>query len=1071
MNKLISYILLITFTSSPVCLADVSRENLAPNISLQQNNLHVLFTRTGEDSSALFLVKDAKGIKALVHRAYAEEDDHAHEILKSLAKHNLASIRVMFACDLSNSNPKTILGSDIWKDYLEKDPDPAVKAQVKKTEAILNGKEVVLDGVSHHFRNKMVSSGGYLVRMERILYAPVLAGALKLKEKDYKKALKVIEKDGFYKEKLKISSKGLLDKEKAESLELMRQQLSEAEVDVSADELEIGIYRADKTAGKRADLNRVIATKKMGEEIESEVEDLVYNFQGSDDDLAFFIVEKFGPITERMMQSIAELKEVFTDDKKMLRYLEIVELETSHIYNLVRNLKKAVRIAKINLARLEIGKTIESAEREFKKEYADKPVKIRVKKMPLLVEAVASRDFPELLSGVFRMIDVFMDRDKTAVLDVQMQKRANDVRIRLRFRGKKMEARQETQMLAHVLKPFTDLYTLESYDANIAFFRMRNVLRAFGGKMIPRTTREGDMEIVISLPLLENYAFVNKTILRLSEVLGDSLKKTAQIKGSSVWNSHLLKDRDRQIIDTYEQNLQGLFSIVKKYLNAEIGFEELLTYINSRGGSLLSAYETIGILSGYALYAAEDLQANGMLEISLLMDLLIPSYLSMSRIDVRNIISETLSEISIGVSNKMPEINVEIDPSVISAGLSLSTYPNEFRMLLNEFLKSAVLSGAIDVKIKSMLENRALVTEINADFDVPTTNLEYDASLINAVGERTGGDINITRDQENKSVIFSFSLPVTADLDTAPLEEDVSEYLGPDRNAVIVLSGLRGSKRNSTAHFLESRLGMKRFNLGFWMRVITYYVSKENPGLFNEISDLGTKISRLKEIGGDNQAVIDDAEKRIKTLIVEECVPYIQTLLGRIDFQADPITIDGKDTAAIAKDGDLSIRDKVKMLYTSPGNKKFLYKFTGNPEIQELVDEYIWKEVDKVLASKRYNGVVIISTDPKLIPESLSGKAHNFYLNASAEVRSRSLLQQHTDDLSIWDKFTGRDYIPVEEIQKLAEVINVSENGLDMKVGSIAGFVLDWLKQNMSYPHAKKQRIRDNLQPLFDQAI
>ncbi len=1071
-----AFFVLIFFLPCCVCLAGTYRSALAPYLKIERNNVQDFFGLSSEVESFLPLVRDIKGLRILMHRAVIEKDVYAAQILDSLASHPVPYVRTLFVKALVNSNPQMVFGSDFWQQRLLSDQNPVVLSEVKRTKAALTVKKNILDGVAHNFRNKLVSAGGFVRRIVKLLYARTLANELELQADDYKKAVALFQRDVFYKLKLEFDDDKTTDLRREEILSELNAMIGDQNIaDISLESLESVIYKANESYEKRKETEKISVLHSISKSIEKTVNELNFEFQGSDDELVYFVVDKFAYQIGQLMDAIEQLQDMFKEDGKINTYLRIVKLETSYLQELVNNLQKAIGIEDLRLKKQDLKQIIKECEARFDEEYKDKNASSQLDLMPSEIDAVVSSDFPELLYQAFKVIDLFVTNDAEAVVYTKLRRTKDNAELTLEYRGRQFEGNELDLLVENILEPFTGVHTLEAYDAQSALLRIRNVVRACGGTIRVRKTEEGGLAFVITLPLHKEYAFVNKTVSRLFEVLSDSVRKIRAIKGSSLLRSEAIAEEDRIIIEAYERNLMRLYKTVMKYLRAMISFGEMLNVINKDSVNILSAYEGLASLSGSAVRVGEELQSNGLLEVSLLMNILIPSYHSMVMIDVKEfvqkIIDEHVEQRIDYQTNEKPVVNVSFHSSFGRIGANIATYPTELRMLLGELIDAVLQNGKRKMNIDMYLENRRLIGEIVIPYAPDRDKFNYNLSLINAIQERTGAHVEISSDVEGKSIKFLFSLPVTADLQRAPLDEDISEYLGESGKTVLILSGLLGSRRNNTSHLIESMLGLKKINVGFWMRVITYYISEEKPEVFNRINRLGKDISDWSEnVDKENQEKINSAESEISDLIETECVPYIKELLDRIDFLAEPITIDGKDTAAVLEDSNLSIRDKIKVFYTNPANRKFLYKFTNNLRVQQVVDANLWRQVEKILSSDLYNGVIIIATDPKEIPENLKSIAHNFYLNAPPAVRAK-ILQQHADALVEWDRFTGKDKLEMEAIRDMAYELDVAGKEIDMNVLVIAQKILDILKTRNSDHLSEAEQMSTDVFHLVGSAI
>lgn len=1063
--------------NSFVCLADNSCNMLSPQLNVPKSNIQNFFGRSTDVQSFLPIIKDINGLRTLMHRAVIEKDTYAKEILTSLAEHPVPYIRVLFVKALIHSNPKMVQGSEFWQQKILKESHPIVLNEINKTKTEFIAKVNILEGVAHNFRNKLTSIGGFLTRMAKISYAESLTEALDIAPDNILSAVALFQKDVFYKLKLELDKDETTNMRRSEILSDLNSMMLEENIKkTSLEGLEETMHMANELYSKRKEVEKINRLSLITASIEAAIYELIYEFQGSSDELVYFVVDKFALQISQLMAEIKQLQDIFKTDEKMLLYLGIMENEGSYLLELIDNLQKAIAIEDLRLQKQDLKQIVKNAEAEFREEYKDRNILSKISLVPSKIEAVISEDFNELISAVFRVADVFISKDKGASVYTTLRRGKDNAELTLEFRGGEFTDKNLDILALNMITPFTGVHTLEVYDAQSALLRMRNVVRACGGRIEVKKTPAGGIAFVLSLPLHKEYAFVNRAIFRLSDVIRDSIEKIQKIKNSAAWASGDITENDRKIVDNYENNLLNLRSTSISYLLAMISLDEMLIRLNKGGVDILTAYEELGSLTDRASYIREELQTNGMIEVSLLMNILIPSYYSMIVIDVKDEVKKMINEQvdqRINVStNKKPTVNVAFHSRFGRMGKNIATYPNELRMLMREFIDTILQSGRQKVDIDMYLENRQIKAEIVIPFDPKRDKFKYNLSLIDAIQDRTGAVVSISNDIEGKWIRFSFSMPVTTDLKTAPIKEDVSKYLSESKKAVLVLSGLRGAKRNNSSHLLESMLGLKKINVGFWMRVITYYISKEKTVVFDQINKLGRDISKWVDNGEEeSKAKIIRAENEITELIESECIPYINELFKRIDFLAEPITIDGVDTATVGKEGNLSIRDKIKVVYTNPVNRKFLYKFTNNEQVQNAVDINVWAQVRKILALDSYNGVSIIATDPKQIPQDLLGIAHNFYLNAAADVRSKTLMQYHADELMEWDRFTGKDALEMGAIRNMAYEVDIAQKGIDMNVSAIVSTIMEILEERNGFALSVNEPINNDVLQVINTSI
>ena len=114
------------------------------------------------------------------------------------------------------------------------------------TKAELNIKENILDGVVHNFRNKIVSIGGFLTRMEKTIYARTLADVFKLAGDDSKKAVLFFHQNSFYNHILELKADPTAVRRKEILIDLSAMLRRENISDLDFEQLEYVLYKTDQ---------------------------------------------------------------------------------------------------------------------------------------------------------------------------------------------------------------------------------------------------------------------------------------------------------------------------------------------------------------------------------------------------------------------------------------------------------------------------------------------------------------------------------------------------------------------------------------------------------------------------------------------------------------------------------------------------------------------------------------------------------------------------------------------------------------------------------------------------------
>jgi signal transduction histidine kinase/cytidylate kinase len=223
---------------------------------------------------------------------------------------------------------------------------------------------------------------------------------------------------------------------------------------------------------------------------------------------------------------------------------------------------------------------------------------------------------------------------------------------------------------------------------------------------------------------------------------------------------------------------------------------------------------------------------------------------------------------------------------------------------------------------------------------------------------------------------FSFAVPLNASLDILP---NVAYKL--KNKLLIVISGLAGSGRRILARSLAAGLGLRYINMGFLLRVIFYYLLKENP---QEILHNEERLAFW----------LEDFFKR-----------------SRIDFMREPLTIDGISTLEKTEKG-ISLRTEIKVDIDQDLEKRLaFYRFAELNIIKEIISKNFRKIIHELEGEQNYSGFVIRSTEPWQNVDSnimLEAKRETRALRLKTEVKTIELLDENTARLDFGPhKFAG----------------------------------------------------------------
>jgi len=945
-------------------------------------------------------------LKQLIELAYIRGEKEAQDVLEDIAQDKSVEIRSAFIKDLQQSNPFLLKGQKLWN-IIASDKAKESWLTFKETEKILRNKGQVLNGIVHHLRNKLVSIGGFARRLV--------------------KKWPVNDKDRQY--------------------------------------IPIAIMISEKVA-----------------KLEEMIKNMVGQEQLSNNMMINKVANEVTPFLEEIAKLTSFLRNLDLKDQSLVQYLEAIQEDCQTLITIANNMKRATTIKDLEFEKSNLNKLLNRAKERFIAENPDMNVEIIASEAN--IKAIVDDDFENIMLEMFKNAK----EEDAKNITVTLRKGYEKVMLKISDDGIGLSEKD----LPNIFDPFVQSKKA-AYTTSLSLYYIRNILFATQGSISAyKGTKGKGLGFLIQLPLIEGYAVVNRIIDKFNTSLAAAIEHIERIKGKAEWQD--LSPEQHMIINNYQDFALKFLSRTKPYLKAEDGFQDIVDLIRKEGAGFLLAFEMIEELSVSEAERLEDASGidvrellkrdflrqewEGMIEIlkekamisaGLLTDIMISSYRSTEKFSAEQTIEEVTADYLEQMKTRYPQqgFNMEksIDYALESADNRISTYKLDFEALLFEFLDSVVKAGARNIKINAGFRNRKLYLTMT----VPTGEMSefasdgccaYNISVIHEIEERTGGKVHIFRNAEKGLMVLSFSLPVTCSLKTSPVDSTLQKALDKIGPVAIVISGLRGARRNDVAHYLESKLALKRINAGFWLRVLMYYLINERKSDYERVDKLINKLAQLKALGPEyNQKLINQTEDSIKKIIKDIYVPYIQEFFkkNRIDFLADPVTIDGEDTAAYGEIN--SLRNRIKSTFSKPQYRKFFYTVTNDSSIQHVVDNYVIQVAKEISGSGRYNGVTIIATDPKQQPKKGMIEYINFYLNAPAEERAKNLLFLDYHDLTELDKFTGKDELPFDEIKKIAEILNIAED-YQMKTEAVSSYIINHIKALSVAAALKKQEIQ-----------
>jgi signal transduction histidine kinase len=297
------------------------------------------------------------------------------------------------------------------------------------------------------------------------------------------------------------------------------------------------------------------------------------------------------------------------------------------------------------------------------------------------------------------------------------------------------------------------------------------------------------------------------------------------------------------------------------------------------------------------------------------------------------------------------------------------------------------------------------------------------SSIKNAI-EGVGGEIE-ARSTVGKGTQFIFRLPMNDHLAFIP----DSSFVGSP--IILAITGLAGNHRKVIARQLAGELGLRYINIGFLLRVLTYYLIHEKPEI---IAALKTKLP--------------NAEDRQK--IKKEIIHYFFDFIGsnRINYETEPITIDGVDSALTDEEG-FSLRRTINA--TIDGNAQntaLFHVLTNLCEVKQAVNFFLGKLLLTVKDSRRYHGIVAIAAEPVQIADD------NIVLMSSIKTRGE---RKRTDPeiITYLDTTTGGVKRIVHQVFFADLIIDTTE----LLAKDLVKRIMDYLHRRQQTENPKKKVI------------
>ncbi|RKY37700.1 MAG: hypothetical protein DRP78_00265 [Candidatus Omnitrophota bacterium] len=910
-----------------------------------------------------------------------------------------------------------------------------VKLAVAKIDRFLKDKACVLEGHVHNIRPRLVTMG--FVRQ-------VKSGMQKILDANYEK----------YRIQIKEVNLGSNNvQEQLEKIESILKRIDNEDHSL----LNIDQMMAMVLKECREEI-KILGAKIniLKNEVAKQLKDLLLTFD----------YEKAGEQQNRDLAAIAEdinkarkAGQINLGDKELmiLKYIQkiiqclgIVGGNYENLAEVEKFLDKALMAEKINLKNKDLKKLLENCIKKFKTDYPKIIVDFTYSYSQTELMANINDDFPELIEEIFSCARA----GGAKKIAFNLQEHMGQIVITVSLeQGNWLDL--DTYSLFVPFKSDKAGFTIPT----LVFYRFRNTLGAVGGE-ISAAKDEVNHRVVfkITFPQAETNARVHLIIKDFKEELNKIENRLAEIE---------VKSEDKcKIIADFKTNLIQLESKSKEYLNAANGLPGMLDTIKEYGPEFLikcaGFRDTFKVLLNQNEW--QELDQNIEKAMRLLVDILVGSYRSTEMFKIEQSVERTVDLIKVREDQQGVNIEVTSSDALENVEGKLSTYKKDLSVVVEEFVLGFIKAGIENINIWLDLTISAqhgrmldVCFSINQD-ELGDKRVQFNVSLLENIAQITGGKWDVKKNVEENRLKFIFSFPVTTDIQTLPVADEIQE-LFDDQTVACCFSGLAGARRNNSAQNLESIVGAKRFNLRFWMRISLWFLEQEYPELCKKLKKL---FEQKEETGTD----LTKTEAAIKRLVEAEVVPIFKEFLKMINFQSEPMLVKNREgkwiDVSASENGESPLRDEIKAHFLDANNAPLLYNLSNDQLMQKTLDLHIWNQVKEAIDSGLWNTVTIIATDPKKKPtyqelenfgtqwkkkEWESFQILNYYLDAHREDRIPFMMfAQQT--LSMIDELTGKKEIDLEAIRVLAKIVEVEDLG--MHAGRIAQEIVKSILKRLS---------------------
>jgi len=295
--------------------------------------------------------------------------------------------------------------------------------------------------------------------------------------------------------------------------------------------------------------------------------------------------------------------------------------------------------------------------------------------------------------------------------------------------------------------------------------------------------------------------------------------------------------------------------------------------------------------------------------------------------------------------------------------------------------------------------------------------------------EGVGGEIEV-ESHLGQGTCFYFRLPINDLVAQIPREKITGESL------ILAITGLAGNHRKVVARWLAGELGLRYINVGFLIRVLTFYLLKERRHLIYSLKEVSSDVHQLQKVKRD---------------IVLYALNFLEE--DRIDYATEPIVIDGKNTAFMDEDGFSLRRTINETIDGSKENTELFHMLTNFCEMRQVINYFLGELSLKIKKARQFNGIVVIYAEPLQIADI------NIVLASSVQKRGERK-RYDPQKITMLDVETGSVRRLINQVY-LSDIIIDTTNLLAREVVTK---ILDFLKGARNRKSQRKMAIMEGIE-------